>query len=143
MRNLGYRLIVDIKQLEEHTFARRQTVERTAKQSDAALAVEIQLEGRPVSDKTFFDSIQILGQSTAPPMISDRVINDLHQQSAGIRNFVDAMKSFNSAQRDILLEILVMDRRAGSFRRNMNESADLRRIKFHVTVFLDVRQYLA
>jgi hypothetical protein len=96
-----------------------------------------------VSDEPFVEPIQIFTGPASTPMIPNGIVDDLHQQCAGMNNFFETTKGFESVERDVLFEILVMDRGTRSLRSDVNESANLSRIKIHVTVFLSARLYLA
>lgn len=58
-------------------------------------------------------------------------------------DFLETSECFQGVESYVLLQVFIVDWCACSFRRSVNECANFRRIKNHVTVFLGARLYLA
>jgi hypothetical protein len=144
--NARDRLVVNVIELEEGALGSRQSLERAAHQIQAAGAIEIRFKCRNVGDETLVDVIEIFGGAAAPPMIAHRVMNNLHQQGARMRDTAQALKRFERVKRDVLLQVFIVQRRSGLSRRDVDESSNFCGIDFHkkfVTVCRRARLYQA
>ena len=143
LRNLWYRVVVNVEKLEEGAFWRRQLGQSAAQEVGPASPVEIQLEFGFVREKALIDVFQVFGQPPAPPVIADRVADDLHEQCAWMGDGIETMKSFQCVERHVLFQVFVVKRSSGSPGCDANQSADVGKIKIHVTFLRGARLYLA
>ena len=136
-------MAVKIEKLEERAFGSRQLGEGAPKEFGPASTVEIQFEFGFAREKTLIDPFQIFRQSPAPPVVADGVANYFHEQSARMGDCIETMKSFQCVERHVLFQVFVVKRSSGSPGCDANQSADVGRIKIHVTFLRGARLYLA
>ena len=76
-------------------------------------------------------------------MIANGITDDFHQQCPWVGDLVQTPECLERVERNILLQVFIVDRCAGASRRHVNQTANFRWIKIHVTVLLFARLYQA
>ena len=132
---------MSIEELEESALRVGEQVESVAEEIDTAPQIEVVFEGGSLGNESLGDGVQVFRRAPVTPVLLDRIVDDLHEQGARMRYPVDAAKRLDGAQRDLLLQILIVDGRAGSLRCDVNHGTNIGRIYFHVTVLPNSRLY--
>jgi hypothetical protein len=76
-------------------------------------------------------------------VIAHGIVDDLHEESSWVRDFVQTVECLQCMKGYVLFQVFIVERCARPFCRQVNERADVRWIKNHVTVFLAARLYKA
>jgi transcriptional regulator with PAS, ATPase and Fis domain len=124
-------VIVRIEQIQETSFRGRQATESCAQEIDLPAGVQIELECGYVRKQSLIDRVQIFGGTAAAPVIAHRIIDDLHQQRARMRDRSQTLKGLQRREGDLLLQIFIMDRSSGTLRHDVNQRANITDVQIH------------
>jgi hypothetical protein len=130
---------VCVEKFEKLSFRRRKKTESPVQPRQTAAEVQREFEIRRPRDEPLVDGFQVLGDAATPPVITNGVVNDFHEQSLWLSDIAEAAKGRDCVQGNLLFEIFIANRRACSFRGEMKHGANLRDVEFHVTVLQVVR----
>jgi hypothetical protein len=130
-------VILNVEEIEDCTLPRRKKIHRSMQPVDLALEVEIILKVGTLGNETLVNHFEIFGRMPAAPVVANSVVRDLPEQCERMCHLADAPKGFHRMQRNILLQIFVMNKTASSPGFEANDAADIRKINDHVTVFPD------